>query len=87
MPHRRQTVIAGPPEQVDAVIAVVGGQNGWPGASMWTWPRIIAMIDPILPELRMELSDLAPKTPTIPFISTGGHCRVRADVRCRLLGG
>ena len=41
-----------------------------PGGSIWRSPRITAFIDPILPELRMELSDLAPKTPTIPFIST-----------------
>ncbi len=38
----RQTVIAGPPEQVDAVIAVVSRRRtGWRGGSRWTWPRII----------------------------------------------
>ena len=37
----RQTVIAGPPEKIDALIAVVEQRIGWRGASMSMWPRII----------------------------------------------
>ena len=35
----RQTVIAGPPEQVDAVIAAVTARTGWRAASTSMWPR------------------------------------------------
>ena len=35
----RQTVIAGPPDQVDAVIAAVDGPGPLRGASRSTWPR------------------------------------------------
>ena len=37
----QQTVIAGPPDQVDAVIAVVDARVGWRGASRSTWHRTI----------------------------------------------
>ena len=37
----RQTVIAGPPDQVDAVIAAMQHRTGWRGASRSTWPPII----------------------------------------------
>ena len=78
-----QTVIAGPPEQVDAVIAVVDARAGWPGASRWTWHRTIPPLIRYLPELRSALSDLAPVQPRIPLISTvGASQRYGADVRC-----
>ena len=39
-----------------------------------------ALMDPILPELRSALADLAPKAPTIPFISTVADAARHADV-------
>jgi phthiocerol/phenolphthiocerol synthesis type-I polyketide synthase C len=66
----RQTVVAGPPERVEALIAVVAGRDRLARRIEVDVASHHPIIDPILPELRMELSDLAPKTPTIPFIST-----------------
>jgi phthiocerol/phenolphthiocerol synthesis type-I polyketide synthase C len=66
----QQTVVAGPVEQVEALIAVVAGRDRLARRIEVDVASHHLIIDPILPELRMELSDLAPKTPTIPFIST-----------------
>ena len=66
-------VVAGPPEQVDAVIAVVSAQDHWPAGS---GRRRLhhAIIDPVLPDLRTELADLDPQPPAIPvFVTTGGR--------------
>ncbi|MBV8348061.1 MAG: type I polyketide synthase, partial [Mycolicibacterium sp.] len=66
----RQTVIAGPPERVDAVIAAVSRQNGFARRVNMEVASHTALMDPILPELRSALADLIPESPTIPFIST-----------------
>jgi len=66
----RQTVIAGPPEQVDAVIAAVAAQDRFARRVNMEVASHTAFMDPILPELRSALADLAPSAPTIPFIST-----------------
>jgi phthiocerol/phenolphthiocerol synthesis type-I polyketide synthase D len=68
-----QTVIAGPPEQVDAVIAVVDGQGRLARRIDVDVASHHRTVDPILPELRSALADLAPRTPTIPLISTVGQ--------------
>jgi phthiocerol/phenolphthiocerol synthesis type-I polyketide synthase D len=68
-----QTVIAGPPEQVDAVIAVVDAQGRLARRIEVDVASHHPTIDPILPELRSALSDLAPSTPKIPLISTVGQ--------------
>jgi phthiocerol/phenolphthiocerol synthesis type-I polyketide synthase D len=68
-----QTVIAGPPEQVDAVIAVVDAQGRLARRIEVDVASHHPTIDPILPELRTALSDLAPVAPKIPLISTTGH--------------
>ncbi|WP_197383074.1 type I polyketide synthase [Mycolicibacterium mengxianglii] len=65
-----QTVIAGPPAQVDAVIAVVDGQGRLARRIEVDVASHHPTIDPILAELRSALTDLAPGTPTIPLIST-----------------
>jgi phthiocerol/phenolphthiocerol synthesis type-I polyketide synthase D len=67
-----QTVIAGPPEQVDAVVAVVDGQGRLARRIDVDVASHHPTVDPILAELRDALTDLAPRTPTIPLISTVG---------------
>ncbi|HYB81986.1 MAG TPA: acyltransferase domain-containing protein, partial [Mycobacterium sp.] len=67
-PH--QTVIAGPPEQVDAVIAVVADADRLARRIDVDVASHHQIIEPILPELRAALADLAPDEPAIPVIST-----------------
>ena len=69
----QQSVIAGPPEQVDAVIAVVDAQGRLARRIDVDVASHHPTIDPILPELRSALSDLVPITTKIPLISTTGH--------------
>jgi phthiocerol/phenolphthiocerol synthesis type-I polyketide synthase B len=66
----RQTVIGGPPEQVDAVIAAVQRQDGFARRVNMEVASHTALMDPILPELRSALGDLTPGRPAIDFFST-----------------
>ncbi|HJT95003.1 MAG TPA: type I polyketide synthase, partial [Mycobacterium sp.] len=66
----RQTVIAGAPEQVDAVIAAVSRQNRFARRVNMEVASHTALMDAILPELGAALADLSPKTPAIPFFSS-----------------
>lgn len=66
----RQSVIAGPPEQVDAIIAAVTQQNLLARRVDVDVASHHPIIEPILPQLRSALVDLAPKPPTIPMITT-----------------
>ena len=66
----RQAVIAGPPEQVDAVIAVVDAQDRLARRIEVDVASHHPTIDPILPELRAALADLTPQPPSIPVITT-----------------
>ena len=66
----RQTVIAGPTEQIDELIARVRAQNLFASrVNIEVAPHNPAM-DALQPAMRAELADLAPQTPTIPIIST-----------------
>jgi phthiocerol/phenolphthiocerol synthesis type-I polyketide synthase D len=65
-----QSVIAGPPEQVDAVIAELSARNLLARRIEVDVASHHPIIDPILPELRTALADLAPQAATIPMIST-----------------
>jgi phthiocerol/phenolphthiocerol synthesis type-I polyketide synthase D len=69
----QQTVIAGPPEQVDAVIAVVDAQGLLARRVEVDVASHHPTVDPILPELRSALAGLAPVAPRIPLISTVGQ--------------
>ncbi len=69
----QQTVIAGPPEQVDAVIAVVDAQGKLARRVEVDVASHHPTVDPILGELKDALADLKPMTPKIPLISTVGH--------------
>ncbi|OAN26392.1 type I polyketide synthase [Mycolicibacterium iranicum] len=67
-PH--QTVIAGPPEQVDAAIAVVDAQDKLARRVDVDVASHHPIIDPILEDLRAELADVKPRTPSVPVIVT-----------------
>ncbi|MGH3561939.1 MAG: acyltransferase domain-containing protein, partial [Mycobacterium sp.] len=68
----RQSVIAGPPEQVDAVITVVAGQDRLARRIEVDVASHHPIIDPVLPQLRSALADLAPRPASIPVITTTG---------------
>lgn len=82
-PH--QTVIAGPPDQVDAAIAVVDAQDKLARRVDVDVASHHPIIDPILDDLRSELAGLKPQKPTIPVIvttdqrPTDGGCVFDAD--------
>ncbi|MBU3749631.1 MAG: SDR family NAD(P)-dependent oxidoreductase, partial [Mycobacterium sp.] len=68
----RQVVVAGPPEQVDAVIAAVAAQDRLARRVEVDVASHHAIIDPVLPDLRAALADLNPQPPAIPvFVTTG----------------
>jgi phthiocerol/phenolphthiocerol synthesis type-I polyketide synthase D len=69
----QQTVIAGPPEQIDAVIAVVDAQGKLARRVEVDVASHHPTVDPILAELKDALADLKPLTPKIALISTVGH--------------
>ena len=66
----RQTVVAGPTDAVEAVIAGARAQNTFARRVNMEVASHTAMMDPILPELRAALAGLAPKAARIPVIST-----------------
>ncbi len=66
----RQSVVAGPVEQVDAVLAAVTAADRFARRVNMDVASHTALMDPILPELRGALADLMPRTPAIAFIST-----------------
>jgi len=68
-----QTVIAGPPEQVDAAIAAVDAQGLLARRVEVDVASHHPTVDPILAELKEALADLKPMAPRIPLISTVGQ--------------
>ncbi len=66
----RQTVIAGPPEQVDALVAQVDAQGLLARRVEVDVASHHPTIDPILDELRAALAYLKPAGPTIPVVNT-----------------
>jgi phthiocerol/phenolphthiocerol synthesis type-I polyketide synthase A len=66
----RQTVVAGPPEQVDAAIAAVAAQDRLARRIEVDVASHNPIIDPLLSELRTALADLTPRRPSIPIITT-----------------
>ena len=70
-----QTVIAGPPDQIDALVAEVAAQNRLARRVEVDVASHHPIIDPILPELRTALAGLAPSAPRIPVITTVDNAR------------
>jgi phthiocerol/phenolphthiocerol synthesis type-I polyketide synthase D len=66
----RQTVVAGPVAQVDAVIAEAERRGQFARRVNMEVASHTALMDAVLPELRSSLADLTPKSPAVPFIST-----------------
>lgn len=66
----RQSVVAGPPDAVDAVIAQVAAQNRLARRIEVDVASHHPIIDPVLPQLRSALADLAPLPMAIPMIRT-----------------
>ncbi|PEG37907.1 polyketide synthase [Mycolicibacterium agri] len=69
----RQTVVAGPPAQVDAMIAVVDAQGRLARRIEVDVASHHPTIDPILFDLRSALADLTPSAPQILLFSTTGN--------------
>jgi len=67
-----QTVVAGSPEQVDALIAVVDGQGRLARRVEVDVASHHRTVDSILPELGVALGDVVPSVPVIPVFSTVG---------------
>ncbi|WP_193048599.1 type I polyketide synthase [Mycolicibacterium baixiangningiae] len=66
----RQTVVAGPPRQVDAVIEAVTAANRFARRVNMEVASHTEAMDAILPEIGTALGDLQPTHPAIPFLST-----------------
>lgn len=66
----KQTVIAGPPEQVDELVAAVDAQGKLARRIEVDVASHHPTIDPVLPELREALAYLTPAAPKIPLVST-----------------
>ena len=66
----RQTVVAGPVDTVDAVIAAVAAQDRFARRVNMEVASHTALMDPILAEVAGALADVSPNPPTIGFIST-----------------
>ncbi|MBU3751556.1 MAG: acyltransferase domain-containing protein, partial [Mycobacterium sp.] len=70
----RQVVIAGTPEQVEAIIAVVSDRDRLARRVDVDVASHHSIIDPVLAELQAELADLDPLPPAIPvFVTTDGR--------------
>ncbi|WP_137149073.1 type I polyketide synthase [Mycolicibacterium sp. CR10] len=69
----RQTVVAGLPEQVDAVIAAVTAQNTFARRVNMVVASHTALMDSVLPDIRAALTGqdgISAQAPTLPFLST-----------------
>ena len=66
----RQTVVAGPPAQIDALLDAVRASGRFARRVNMEVASHTALMDPILDELRTALADVRPMTPSIPIFST-----------------
>ncbi|WP_082753651.1 type I polyketide synthase [Mycobacterium sp. NAZ190054] len=66
----RQTVVAGLPEQVDAVIAAVTARNTFARRVNMVVASHTALMDPVLPDIRAALAGVEPNIAALPFLST-----------------
>ena len=83
----RQTVIAGPPAQVDAVTAAVTAANRLARRIDVEVASHHRIVDPILPQLRAALSELTPQPAQHPGAQRRRGSRCHTIIRRRALGG
>ena len=69
MPRPRQTVIAGPLDQIEAVTAVVTADNRLARRIDVDVASHHHIVDPILPQLRAALAGLTPQAAADPDVS------------------
>ncbi len=79
----RQSVVAGPPAKVDAVIAAAASRDVLARRIEVAVASHHPMIEAVLPGLRAALADIAPRPPAVPFITT---CYDRAAATAPLFG-
>ena len=65
-----QTVVAGPPEQVEALLAAQTAADRFARRVNMEVASHTALMEPVLGELTAELSDVTPRAPRIPMFST-----------------
>ena len=85
-----QTVIGGPPEQIDAIVARCEAEGRFARKLQTKGAGHTSQMDPLLGEFSAELQGIAPTEPDRRDLLDGarGHLRPagwRADPRCRLL--
>ena len=68
----RQTVVAGPIEQVEALLAAQRAANRFARRVNMTVASHTALMDPVCEPLRAELAGLSPRIPSIPMLRTVG---------------
>ncbi|MHA0287375.1 SDR family NAD(P)-dependent oxidoreductase [Mycobacterium sp. C3-094] len=66
----RQTVVAGLPDEVDAVIAAVTAENAFARRVNMVVASHTALMDPVLADIGAALADITPAAPTLTFLST-----------------
>ncbi|TRW82360.1 SDR family NAD(P)-dependent oxidoreductase [Mycolicibacterium sp. 018/SC-01/001] len=66
----RQTVVAGLPDEVDAVIAAITAQNAFARRVNMVVASHTALMDPVLADIDAALAAITPAAPTLTFLST-----------------
>ena len=66
----RQTVVAGLPDQIDAIIAAATAQNTFARRVNMEVASHTALMDPVLADIRAAVNDITPAIPALPFLST-----------------
>ena len=85
-----QTVIGGPPEQVDAIVARAESEGKFARKFQTKGASHTSQMDPLLGELSAELQGIEPMQPEGRDLLDGARGQLhpagrRADPRCRLL--
>ena len=85
-----QTVIGGPPDQIDAIVARAESEGRFARKLQTKGAGHTSQMDPLLGEFSAELQGISPMSPKVGIFSTVHEgtlrpARRRADPRCRLL--
>ena len=85
-----QTVIGGPPEQIDAIVARCEAEGRFARKLQTKGAGHTSQMDPLLGEFSAELQGITPMSPNVGNLLDGARGELhpagwRADPRCRLL--